>query len=278
MLTSCMCTQGQLISPTFERWGRVLLPALGRVGLCDEKGRTHLHRKLWEWCYIAEALDERGMLWSGRKGLAFAVGQEPLAAAFASLGCRILATDLDPVRADAKGWVATNQHADSLASLNAAGLCDPDRFRERVSFRFVDMNAIPDDLQDGAFDFVWSSCSIEHLGSLELAERFVTNAMHCLKPGGVSVHTTEYNLSSNDDTIAQGDTVLFRRRDIESLARRLRLNGHHMEIDFTPGGMPGDSDIDVPPYRSSPHLRLQFGAYVITSYGLIARKGQAPPL
>src|SRR5437867_1963424 len=41
MLTSCMCTQGQLISPTFERWGRVLLPALGRVGLCDEKGRTH---------------------------------------------------------------------------------------------------------------------------------------------------------------------------------------------------------------------------------------------
>ena len=223
MLTSCMCTQGQLISPTFERWGRVLLPALGRVGLCDEKGRTHLHRKLWEWYYIAEALDERGMLWSGRKGLAFAVGQEPLAAAFASLGCRILATDLDPVRADAKGWVATNQHADSLASLNAAGLCDPDRFRERVSFRFVDMNAIPDDLQDGAFDFVWSSCSIEHLGSLELAERFVTNAMHCLKPGGVSVHTTEYNLSSNDDTIAQGDTVLFRRRDIECLITASRI-------------------------------------------------------
>ena len=272
-----MCTQAQLISAPFERWGRVLLPALSRVGLCDETGRTHLHRKLWEWCYVAQGLDERSMLCSGRKGLAFAVGQEPLTAAFASLGCQILATDLDPVRAGAKGWVATNQHADSLASLNAARLCDPDRFRERVSFRFVDMNAVPDDLQDGSFDFVWSSCSIEHLGSLELGERFVSRSMRCLKPGGVAVHTTEYNLSSDTNTITEGDTVLFRRRDIESLARRLRLDGHHIDIDFTPGEMPADGDIDVPPYRPNPHLRLQFGTYVITSYGLIVRKRRSPP-
>ena len=90
-----MCTQGQLISPPFERWCRILLPALRRSGLCDEKGRTHLHRKLWEWCYIAQALDERGLLRSRSKGLAFAVGQEPLTAAFASLGCQVVATDLD---------------------------------------------------------------------------------------------------------------------------------------------------------------------------------------
>ena len=272
MMKSCMCTQGQLISPPFERWCRILLPALGRSGLCDENGRTHLHRKLWEWCYIAQALDECGLLRSRSKGLAFAVGQEPLTAAFASLGCQVVATDLDLARADAKGWVATNQHADSLASLNATGLCDPRHFTERVSFCFVDMNMIPDDLQDGTFDFIWSSCSIEHLGSLELGVQFVRNAMRCLKPRGVAVHTTEYNLSSNTDTISEGDTVLFRRRDIESLARDLRAQGHEIEVDFLPGEMPADNVIDVPPYRSSPHLRLQFGAYVITSYGLIIRK------
>ena len=53
-----------------------------------------LHRKIWEFCFIAQALDERGMLARGRRGLGFAVGTEPLPAMFASRGCAIVATDL----------------------------------------------------------------------------------------------------------------------------------------------------------------------------------------
>lgn len=48
--------------------------------------QERLNRKIWEWCYVAEALSERGMLLPGRRGLGFAVGQEPLVALFASAG------------------------------------------------------------------------------------------------------------------------------------------------------------------------------------------------
>ena len=40
-----------------------------------------LHRKMWEWLFIAEALRERGMLAAGRRGVGFGVGQEPLVSA-----------------------------------------------------------------------------------------------------------------------------------------------------------------------------------------------------
>ena len=36
-------------------------------------------------------------------------------------------------------------------------------------------------------------------------------------PGGVGVHTTEYNLSSNERTVEQGPTVLYRRRDLDTI-------------------------------------------------------------
>ncbi|HZI52320.1 MAG TPA: hypothetical protein VFD56_01350, partial [Chitinophagaceae bacterium] len=49
-------------------------------------------------------------------------------------------------------------------------LCDEDLFRKSVVYRAVDMNKIPGDLVD--FDFNWSSCSFEHLGSIEKGMRF----------------------------------------------------------------------------------------------------------
>src|SRR5262245_57515250 len=229
MLKSRMCTEAELTSAPFKRWQHEMLPAFPAVHLCDDQGKVYLHRKVWEWCYIAQALEERGLLRQGSRGMGFAVGREPLAAAFASRGCEIVATDLQAARADT--WIATNQHA-SRGSLNEAGLCDATDFERRVSFLFVDMNAVPAELEQSAFDFVWSSCSIEHLGSLDDARRFVLGAMRCLKPGGVAVHTTEYNVSSNAETIVEGSTVLFRRADIESLARNLRANGHEIEVDF----------------------------------------------
>jgi hypothetical protein len=93
-LKSNVCNQAQLESESFQDW-------------CDKLGecRNHLHRKIWEYCYIAQALYERGLLAPGRRGLGFGVGKEPLAALFASYGCTIVATDLDPVSALRGGWV-----------------------------------------------------------------------------------------------------------------------------------------------------------------------------
>ncbi|HUR89852.1 MAG TPA: class I SAM-dependent methyltransferase [Ramlibacter sp.] len=263
-LKSVLCTEATLMRPDLQDWAERL-----------KEKRGHLHHKVWEWCYICQALDERGMLRPGRRGLGFAVGQEPLTALFASRGARIVATDLYSGDAAAKGWIETSQHAEGYASINKRGICDEAGLRERVQFRFADMNALDPGLFSG-FDFAWSSCAFEHLGSLEHGRRFVLNAMKCLRPGGVAVHTTEFNVSSNKDTVSAGETVLYRRRDIDALVKLVRAAGHRIDIEYDVGNSVADGTVDVPPYTHDKHLKLQIGSYVATSIGLIITKGDAP--
>ena len=264
LLRSNLCHQAQLESRAFRGWA-------ARLG-----ERFHLYRKLWEWCFIAQALHERGLLRRGRRGLGFGVGKEPLTALFAGLGCEVVATDMDEEQSRREGWHWTedNQHAAGLAALNERGLCDPEAFRRRVSFRVVDMNAIPADLRD--FDFTWSACSLEHLGSIARGQDFLDNQMRCLRPGGVAVHTTEFNCSSEAETLDHFPTVLFRRCDIEAIADRLRAAGHAIGLDFDRGDGLADGFVDVPPYTFNPQLKLEVGAFVTTSIGLIIEKA-APP-
>ncbi len=131
------------------------------------------------------------------------------------------------------------------------------------------MTNIPGDLRD--FDFTWSSCAFEHLGSLAAGAEFVMEQMRCLRPGGVAVHTTEYNVSSNAGTIDHAPTVLYRRRDIEDLMRRLRKLGYAIDCDLTEGTSLPDQHVDVPPF-SDTHLRTKLGEYTTTSIGLIIEK------
>ncbi|HEY8047930.1 MAG TPA: methyltransferase domain-containing protein [Ramlibacter sp.] len=247
--------------PDFQEWVQRL-----------KEHREHRHRKPWEWAFICQALFERDMLRSGRKGLGFAVGQEPMTALFASSGANIVATDLFTDASAAKGWVETGQHASGYEAINLRGLCDEAVLRERVEFRFADMNHIPEDFH-GQFDFVWSACAFEHLGSLELGKQFVVNSMKCLRAGGVAVHTTEFNVSSNWNTVKEGDTVLYRRRDIDDLLRRLRRQGHAADIDYDIGNSVADGTIDLPPYKHTVHMKLRIGDFVSTSIGLIISKG-----
>jgi hypothetical protein len=268
LLASRLCTEAQLTSPEFLQW----VARLQKRSM-DETGHLkHLHRKLWEWCFICETLQNSGMLAPRKRGLGFAVGKEPLAACFAGQGCEIVATDLDTDQARETGWSDSLQHAHHLEDLYRAHLCDETAFQERVSFRSVDMNDIPPDIT--GFDFVWSSCAFEHLGSIEKGQAFIYRMMDCLKPGGIAVHTTEFNLSSNKETLAEGVTVLFRRRDINAIAKNLRKRGHYIRVDYRTGDQPADQIIDLPPYAVTPHLKLQVFQFVVTSIGLVIVKGR----
>jgi SAM-dependent methyltransferase len=240
---------------------------------CRKIGETpKYHRKQWEFVYVLHALFERGLLQPGRRGLGFAVGAEPLPALFASLGLSVVATDLHTAQAAEAGWVDTNQHAVSLDALNTRALCDPRRFVENVQFRFVDMRDIPDDLC--GFDFCWSACALEHLGSIAAGERFIRASLKTVKPGGIAVHTTELNLFSDDATLEDGPTVLFRRKDLIGIAERLEQAGHSVApLNFHTGDGPLSRHVDLPPYRSEPHLKLRIEPYVATSFGLIIRRG-----
>ncbi len=234
-----------------------------------------LHRKMWEWLFIAQALAERDMLRPGRVGLGFGVGQEPLVALFASMSCDVVATDQPRARAVSTGWTdSAIEWAGGLAGLNRDGLCPDDLFARHVRYREVDMNALPRELRN--FDFTWSSCALEHLGSLQAGADFVLAQMRCLRPGGVAVHTTENNVSSNEDTLETGGTVLFRRRDVDDLERRLRDAGHSIDVDYTEGTTPADLHVDVPPY-SDVHLRTTLSQHVTASLALVIEKGGAGP-
>lgn len=260
---STVCRQESFETPAFSFWSRRL----------DEGLRYH--RKLWEFVFICQALWERGAVRPGARGLGFGVGSEPLSAFFASEGCRITATDMTFERAEEMGWVDTNQHAQGKAALRKPVVCADDLFDANVEFRTCDMNAVPDDL--AGYDFCWSACAFEHLGSIEKGLAFVERSIECLKPGGWAVHTSEYNYGSNLETIDHADTVLFRRQDLEALVERLAARGHRVApLDLHMGDGRIEQYVDVMPYRDQPHLRMSLWGHPTTSVGLIIQRGESP--
>lgn len=252
------CTQSQFDEDAYAFW-------------CSQiKETPRKHRKQWEFCFILQALAKRGMLAPGRTGLGFGVGTEPLVSLFAAHGVQVVGSDMAPEDASRIGWVETNQYAASKQALNERGICDPDLFDKNVEFRVIDMNAIPADA--GAFDFTWSACAFEHLGSIEQGHAFIMDNVRLLKPGGIMVHTTELNCVSDSDTLDDAGTVLYRKRDFERMADSLRAAGCRVELNFNLGDGPVDQHVDVPPYGDHDHLKLQIGEWVTTSFGLIAQK------
>jgi hypothetical protein len=255
------CRLDHFLSPRYRYW-------------CDQlkASRPQFHRKQWEWVYIAAALHERGMLRPGVRGLGFGVGREPLADLFASTGASILATDQAPADAEKSGWLESGQHSTELVHLNANQITAPAEFTERVTFCYADMNAIDSSMTD--FDFCWSACCFEHLGSIEHGLDFIRNSLKTVRKGGVSIHTTELNLSSDVLTVESPGLSLFRKSDFKRLAAELRAQGHDVApLCFYPGAHPVDQYVDMPPYLHDPHLRLELAGYISTSFGLIVTKG-----
>jgi hypothetical protein len=110
--------------------------------------------------------------------------------------------------------------------------------------------------------------------------QFVERTGKLLRPGGVSVHTTEFNYTSNDETIDNWGTVLFRKKDFETLAGRLIDKGYVVpSLDFDVGDTPVDYFVDVPPYPhdknylhphlSALHLKLMVDGFPTTCFGVL---------
>lgn len=259
LITSSICKTEDFFAPEDDWW-------------CRAFGENYrLHRKHWEFYRIGQGFLERGLLKPGATGLGFGVGREPLPALFARFGCSITATDAPANESTAENWKAGFQHSSGLRFLNERGICNPEDFARLVNFRPVDMNDIPKDL--AGFDFVWSSCALEHLGSIEHGLNFIINSVNCLKPGGYAIHTTEINLSSDEDTVNAEDLVFFRKRDLLDLADRLAQHGHEIEpFDFDTGNLGFDNLVDYPPHPDS-HLRGYDSGFVITSVAMVIRKG-----
>jgi len=234
-----------------------------------------INRKAWEWVYIIQALSERGMLSPGKRGLGFAVGSEPLVSFFASNDVTITATDLDLSNEQTQYWSSTNQHVKELSQLLIPEICDIKMFKRNVSFAPVDMNCIPNTLK--GFDFCWSSCAFEHLGSEKNGEAFILNTLNTLKPGGVSVHTTEFNLTTDKSYQLQGDnpyTTVFGKSFFEGLYNKIvETGGCFAPLDFRLGNHP-DEDYIYNWEGTRNHFKLVLGEVIATSIGIIIIKGR----
>ncbi len=257
-VVSQLCTANQLEESEYFLWCKELVSAPNK------------NRKLWEFVFILAALEQNGMLLAGKTGIGFGTGQEPLPSLFASNAIDVLATDAPEGCADV--WSATLQRADSLETLWNEKIVEHAKFKRHVSHALVDMNSIPPELT--GYDFCWSACALEHLGSIEKGLQFIENSLECVKPGGLIVHTTEFNLDSNEETVEVPSLCLFRRKDIERLLRKLALAGHEVfPLNLCTGNEKLDLCIDLPPF-SLPHLKLQVCGFTTTSLGLIVRKAR----
>jgi hypothetical protein len=269
VIRTLVCRQVHFRTDWYRHWDKVLGFSAGKYSIVP-KG-IFLHRKFWEWAAIAQALEERGMLGEGRSGLGFAVGTEPLSSLFAARGVDVIATDLAADDPGAKDWSVSNQHAAELNNLHYSHLVENAVFRKRVTFRPADMRRLAG-LPKGQFDFVWSSCALEHLGSLKNGLRFIHESTDLLKPGGVGIHTTEFNLSSADKTLEHPSNVIYLRKHIENLDVELRKKGRCLaEPDYFPGDDEHDRVFDIPPYytHGRQHIKLKLNEYITTSIVLV---------
>lgn len=252
------CRAEHFLMPLFAHW-------VGQLGW-----KPMFHRKLWEFVYILQVLHERGYLREGARGLGFAVGQEPLPDYFSSLGVQVTATDLEKSEGIVKGWALANELAFDKQTLYR-GISRREQFDKNVQFRPADMNAIPEDLE--GYDFCWSACALEHLGSIEAGKTFLAASLKTLCPGGLSVHTTEFNVKSDWKTVDNNRTVIFRKRDLRDIAAQLRDAGHMVApLNFYSGSHRLDEYVDLPPYRDDCHLKLELHKYATTSFGIVIQK------
>ena len=185
----------------------------------------------------------------------------------------MLATDLDTGDRESAAWAATGQHMSGLDALSKPDVVSDDVLERLVSTRYVDMNAVPDDL--GRFDFVWSCCAIEHLGSPKSGLEFVVRTLDLLEPAGVAVHTTELELTPREETADYGHLAVYRRDDLDRLVAEIRSLGFEIDTNwYVSMDTPADRWIALPPYpHDDPaHLKLAIGDSVSTSVGLLIRR------
>ncbi len=230
---------------------------------------TVFHRKYWEFAIIADVALQHGLEMYAHpfRALGFGVGAEPIPAWLAGREATVVATDA-PSEGPWKG-----QHAASIDALTHKGLCTDRQLEEFVTFRPVDMNAIPEDLLQGQFDLTWSCGSFEHIGSVEQCLTFFCTQMRALRPGGLAVHTTEFNPDSTRPTMDRKHLCLFREQELRDLEARLLAQGDRLwPLDLTEGGEVADRHV-AKDAADMPHLSLALGGgYTTTSILLVAQR------
>ena len=261
-VSSKLCTQEDFDSDWYPYWSNKMLM------------KPIYHRKPWEFSYIMQVAFEHGVLAEGSKALGFGCGEEPIPSLLCSMNIQVVATDCPPEIVH-NGWLSTGQHSTDLLAICKEGICPKEKFLEYCQLKFVDMNNIPQEILNGSFNFVWSACSLEHLGTIQKGLEFICNSVKALSIGGIAVHTTEFSLS--DDFVDNCNIVTFQPQHLENLHKMLGESYEMHSINYSEGTSILDNLIDVPPYSSCEdeyplHLKLALFGIPCTSVGIIIKR------
>jgi hypothetical protein len=255
---SQLCTAAQFEEPAFQE----IMEAMAL--------RPSRHRRLWESVFVIAVLATEGLIAPGRRGLGFGVGRERVPAVLASRGVEVVATAAPDSAGPAS---AGGSHPAQFLDLFYPEIIHLDDFERMVRFEPLQPGVVPAGFA-GAFDFCWSSHVMEGLGSLAAGLGFVERSLAVLRPGGIAIHMSELNLSSDEATIETPELSVLRRCDLEALAAHLGARGHEvLPLNLYPGHDAQDEVVDAPPF-GLPHLKAQLGGLMVTSFGLVVRKGR----
>ncbi|MBU8538638.1 class I SAM-dependent methyltransferase [Falsiroseomonas tokyonensis] len=250
-----MCTAAQFDDPAFTE----IMQAMGMSPMRS--------RRSWEQAWIVSVLATHGMVAQGRRGLGLGVGRERIPSLLASRGVQVLASDL------AAEALALPEGAERMG-LFYPEILHLEDFEQLVDYRTLDMRQLPADL-DGQFDFCWSASALDRLGPVEAAAAFLEESLRVLKPGGISAHTFNLNISSDTALLRHPSLCALRRQDLETLAARIRSQGHEMlPVNLHPGLDAEDAEVSARP-DGPPRPKQRHGSSVLTSFGLVLRKAGA---
>ncbi len=173
-----------------------------------------LHRKQWEYAILVRNMGACGALHDQADALGLACESEPAIFHAATKARSVLATDLYAGSNDPAQWRA--------GQLREADVFERSPFpypRERLTVKTMDMRKI--EAKDESFDLVWSSSSIEHLGSTAEIRASLREVARVLRPGGVHLFTTEWKLCGGFSYFPHG--FIFDRALLEEVLAGLPL-------------------------------------------------------
>lgn len=249
--TSQLCTASQFEDAAYAEISEAMAFPPG-------KGRAR-----WEQVWIVSLLATEGLIAPGKRGLGLQVARERVAALVASRGVEVVATSDEVADAEAaetrRTWLFYPE------------VCHIEEFDRLVRFTGLELDALPR-MAEGGFDFCWSIGVTSRLRSIEATLAFFEASLAPLRPGGLALHTFNFNLASDGPTLETRNLVLLRRRDIEALADRLMQAGHRLlPFNTHPGIEKQDERVRVEK-EGTPGLRQRHGNMVATSFGLAIRK------
>jgi SAM-dependent methyltransferase len=238
--------------------------------MCTAPEAVPIHRKVWEFARVIQALQACGVWRADAAGLSVAGGRERFLFYAANHVARIVSTDIYGAGGFAEGEADEGFLSDPAAYA-------PFPFR-REPLRAARMNAACLLFHDGLFDFTVSFSSIEHFGGLAAAIRALQEMVRVTRPGGVIAITTDYSL--NGFTTNE----IFTRDAILRLAAASGCElAAPLDLVLSPDSKAHLLDMLRDDLARLPHLNLKIYAAIFTSLCLIFRKpgsaagdGQAP--